>query len=147
MPVKAVSAEEAGPSGIQLNQELLKWALEEYLNVHEQPPQLAALNEHELRKYLGTFETGAAYVIVDVSAGELTLDFHVKEEALAELGGAGPDYPTFGLAMLADGVDEYVFTSGPVSGIRGFFERDAAGEISGVDVTGRVYSRTIAEMR
>jgi len=37
--------------------------------------------------------------------------------------------------------DEYIVTGGEYAGQRGFFTRDASGEVTGVDLAGRLASR------
>ena len=52
-----------------------------------------------------------------------------------------PDYPSAERGLLPGDKGEYLITSGGLKGQRGFFTRDASGEVTGVDLGGRFYSR------
>jgi hypothetical protein len=43
--------------------------------------------------------------------------------------------------MLPGDKDEYIITSGGLTGLRGFFTRDESGAVVGVDLAGRLFSR------
>jgi hypothetical protein len=51
------------------------------------------------------------------------------------------DYQPAEMGLLPGDKDEYLITSGGLKGQRGFFTRDKSGEITGLDLGGRFYSR------
>jgi hypothetical protein len=54
-----------------------------------------------------------------------------------------PDYPPADMGLLPGDKDEYIITSGGLKGQRGFFTRDKSGEVTGLDLAGRLYSRVL----
>ena len=51
------------------------------------------------------------------------------------------DYPPLEFGFLPGDADEYIVTSGGLKGQRGFFTRDAAGAVVGIDLAGRLATR------
>ena len=52
-----------------------------------------------------------------------------------------PDYPPAEIGLLPGDEDEYIVTSGGLTGQRGFFTRDESGVVVGVDLAGRLFNR------
>jgi CubicO group peptidase (beta-lactamase class C family) len=136
-----VSATNSGPNGLQFNQEIIRWALQAYLGVIERDPEPVELDAAELARYTGEFETAATVAYVSAVDGGLVLRMELKPETKAELGEAVPDYPPFPLGILPGAGDEYVITSGPAKGLRGYFVLEPDGTASAVDLSGRVHTR------
>jgi hypothetical protein len=136
-----VSATNSGPNGLQFNQEIIRWALQAYLGVIERDPEPVELDAAELARYTGEFETAATLAYVSAVDGGLVLRMELKPETKAELGEAVPDYPPFPLGILPGAGDEYVITSGPAKGLRGYFVLEPDGTASAVDLSGRVHTR------
>ncbi|HZD73360.1 MAG TPA: serine hydrolase domain-containing protein [Actinomycetota bacterium] len=139
-------ATNCGPNGSQLNEELLRWALEAYLGVIDRDPEPVALSEAELARYTGTYETIAAVGRISVDGGGLLLEVEIKPDVLARLLEAGEEppepSPPFPLGMLPGPGDRYVVRSGPAKGMKGYFVRDASGAIESVHIGGRLATRT-----
>lgn len=53
-----------------------------------------------------------------------------------------PDHAPFEFGLPPGEADEYMITRGALNGQRGFFTRDETGAIVGVDLAGRLFSRT-----
>lgn len=53
-----------------------------------------------------------------------------------------PDYPPAEFGLLPGDDDEYIVTEGGLGGLRGFFTRDESGAVVGVDLAGRLFTRT-----
>ena len=51
------------------------------------------------------------------------------------------DYDPFDFGLLPGDTDEYIVTSGALTGQRGFFTRDAGRAVAGVDLAGRLFNR------
>jgi hypothetical protein len=71
----------------------------------------------------------------------LLLDVTIKPETLAELGEEQQDEPPFPLGILPGDRDRYIVTDGPAKGMRGYFTRNADGEIDAIHVGGRLAVR------
>ena len=134
-----------GPNGSQLNEELLRWALEAYLGVTDRDPEPVALSDSELAQYTGTYETIAARAHITAERGGLLLKVQIKPEALEQLHETGEEPPEepppFPLGLLPGPGDRYIVTGGPAKGMKGYFVRDASGAIESVHVGGRLATR------
>jgi CubicO group peptidase (beta-lactamase class C family) len=139
-------ATNCGPNGSQLNEELVRWALEAYLGVVDRDPEPVALSPEDLAEYAGTYETIATVSRISAEGGGLLLEVEIKPEALAQLVEAGEEppaaQPPFPLGMLPGPGDRYIVSDGPAKGMRGYFVRDASGAIESVHVGGRLATRT-----
>jgi CubicO group peptidase (beta-lactamase class C family) len=135
-----------GPNGSELNEALLRWALEHYLDVVEVDPQPVVLGDEALQQYVGRYETIAAICDITAERGRLHAAVRLKPEAAAVLAEAGAelpdeDEPPIPLALLSAGGDRYVVPEGPAKGMRGYFTRDAEGRVDGVHIGGRLATR------
>jgi len=134
-----------GPNGSQLNEELVRWALEAYVGVIDRDPEPIDSSDEELAPYAGRYETIAAWADITVEAGRLIVNVEIKPETLAQLkeqGSEEPEQPPIPLGLLAGPGDRYVVSDGPAKGMKGYFVRNAAGEIEAVHVGGRLATRT-----
>jgi CubicO group peptidase (beta-lactamase class C family) len=132
------------PNGGQFNEEIRRWALENYLGVVEHEPEPITLAESELIRYTGRFETLAAIADIALRDGGLIASVEIKPEVLAQLHAAGedePDQPPFPLGLLAGPGDRYVVTDGPAKGMKGYFARSEQGEVTAVHMGGRLATR------
>lgn len=133
-----------GPNGPELNDAVVAWALEHYLDVKEAEPERLELSESELAPYTGTFETIAVTCEITRHGSGLLLEVDLKPQtraALADDDGAAETQPPLPLALIAGDGDKYVVTDGPAAGMRGFFNRDATGKIVSVHAGGRTATR------
>ena len=137
-----------GPNGPQLIDELQRWALEAYLGVIDRDPAPVALDEAELVRYTGEYETIAVRGHITVDGGGLLLTVEIKPEALEQLRQTGEDEPEspppFPLGLLPGEGDRYIVTDGPAKGMKGYFVRDASGTVESIHVGGRLASRVAA---
>lgn len=137
-----VSLTNAGPNGIPFNQAVVRWALEDYLGVAERDPEPLPHDPARAREYAGTYENDAMRLVVAAGETGLTLSAGIKPEIRATLATeAPPDYPPAAFGLLPGDGDEYILTEGGLSGQRGFFTRDAAGTVTGLDLAGRIATR------
>ncbi|MFB7506774.1 serine hydrolase domain-containing protein [Streptomyces broussonetiae] len=133
----------AGPDGYLLNQAVLKRALELYLGLTESEPEPLPHDEERAREVAGGYEIDAMYLDVAVDAGRLTLAVGIKPDIrAASEADMPPDYPPAGIGFLPGAGDEYVITEGGLRGQRGYFSRGADGAVTGIDLAGRLFSRT-----
>lgn len=134
-----------GPNGAELHNEIVRWALEAYAGVVDSDPKPVELEEAELAKYAGTYETIAVTCRVSVKGGGLELETEIKPETLAQLREAGEegagDRQVIPLGMLPGPGDRYVVTHGPAKGLKGYFVRSASGEIEAIHAGGRLATR------
>ena len=140
-----VSLTNCGPNGPQLNDALVKWALEEYLGIKEDELQLASLDDAALEEYAGTYDTIAVIVRITPENGRLMANLEIKPEARKQLVEAGQDpdekEPPIPLALIEGKPDQYVVAEGPGKGMRGHFTRSADGRVDGVHLGGRLATR------
>jgi CubicO group peptidase (beta-lactamase class C family) len=131
------------PNGAQLHEAMVKWALERYLGVVHPEPEPIVLTEEELAEYAGDYHTISSILHLTLAEGELLVKAQPTPEALErvrERGGEEPeDLPPFPLTLLAN--DLYVLTGGPAKGMRGYFVRDGAGAVKGINFGGRLATR------
>jgi CubicO group peptidase (beta-lactamase class C family) len=126
-----------GPSGEQLNTELVDWALETYLGVVEPEPELLPVTEGALDEYAGEYDAIALSVTIAPRLPNLVVRMSVKPEVLAELGEVDEPAEPLLLGLVTDGPDQYVVTEGTMKGMRGYFTRDGSGRITSVNLGGR----------
>lgn len=137
-----VALSNAGPDGIPCNQAVVRWALQTYLGVTDRDPEPLPHDEARAREVVGSYENEVMTLTIGSDGAGLRLEVPIKSEIRAaadtEL---PPDYPPADLGLLAGDKDEYIITSGGLSGQRGFFTRDDRGVVVGVDLAGRLFNR------
>jgi CubicO group peptidase (beta-lactamase class C family) len=134
-----------GPNGNEFNSQVVKWALEAYLGVIEKDPEAVKLSDAELAPYTGTFETIAVWADITASEGDLIVNVRVKPETLKQMiadGEEPPEPEPIPLGILPGEGDRYIVVDGPAKGMKGYFMRNAAGEIEAVHVGGRLATRS-----
>jgi CubicO group peptidase (beta-lactamase class C family) len=131
-------------SGSQLKDEVVKFVLESFIGVVDKDPEPVKLPDDALAAYVGRYETVAVFADIAAKDGGLELTVDIKPEARAELeaeDGEIPDQPPIPLGMLAADSDFYVVSDGVAKGMRGYFVRDADGNVDSVHVGGRLATR------
>ena len=134
-----------GPNGSTFKEELVKWALEAYVGVVDRDPEPIDADDATLAAYTGRYETVAAWADITAENGRLMVNVEIKPETRKQLYDAGtevPEQPPIPLGLLEGPGDRYVVSDGPGKGMRGYFVRNAAGEIEAVHVGGRLATRT-----
>lgn len=139
-----ISMANCGPNGAQLNHLLSNWAFEHYLGLKEQELELLVLDDAALAPYTGRYETIAALCTISSDNGRLLVKSEVKPEMAAALGEDDPDEPPIPIALIAGAGDAYVVPEGPAKGMRGYFSRDANGDVTAVHFGGRLAERVPA---
>ncbi|MGH2444015.1 MAG: serine hydrolase, partial [Chloroflexota bacterium] len=131
------------PNGAQLHGAVVTWALERYLDVSEPEPEPLTLTEDQLLEYAGEYVTIGTVVQVALEEGKLLVRSEPNAEARQKAREAGEEedeqMPPFPIAVLAN--DKYVVDGGPAKGMRGFFARDEAGMLTGINLGGRLATR------
>ena len=137
-----VSLCNAFPDGPACNQAVVRWAVETYLGVADREPEPLPYDQARVREVVGNYENEVMTLTISTDGTGLTLEVLMRPEIRAaadkEL---PPDYPPAEIGLLPGNKDEYVITSGGMSGLRGFFTRDERGAIAGVDLAGRLFTR------
>lgn len=138
-----VALSNSGPNGYLLNQAVVRWALEHHLGVTERDPEPAPYEERSAREVAGRYEIDAMNLDIATDGSRLTLAVGIKPE-IREASDVAmpPDYPAATIGFLPGDGDEYIVTDGGLTGQRGFFTRDDHGQVTGVDLAGRLFSRT-----
>ena len=129
------------PTGAKLCGELKTWAFEHYLGIVAAEPELANVSDHDLAGYAGSYHMGTvARADITVAAGRLLAVLTILDEKLRAAGDPASQ-PPIALAMLASGADTYVVAEGDSKGTRGYFTKDAAGAVTGMNLGGRDLTR------
>jgi hypothetical protein len=133
-----------GPDGIPFNQAVIRWALQNYLGITDRDPEPLPFDEARAREVAGSYENEAMTFTIGIAgAGQRTglrMEVRIKPEIRAAADKEPPPDPApFEVGLLPR--DEYIVTDGEYAGQRGFFTRDASGEVTGVDLAGRLASR------
>ena len=129
-------------NGYQLNQDVVKWALERFLGVVEEDPEPVPYDAARNRGVVGRYEIDAMNLDVADDGGRLTLAVGIKPEIRAASDTEMPqDYPAAAMGFLAEEGDDYIITDGGLKGQRGLFTRDESGAVVGIDIAGRLFGR------
>ncbi|MBV6701626.1 serine hydrolase [Kitasatospora aureofaciens] len=137
----------AGPDGgLAFNRAALRWALEHHLGVVEQDPEPLPFDEARAQEVAGTYENDVMALTIATDGAGLTIACNIKPEIRAAADTELPaDLPPADLGLLPGNGDEYIVTSGGLTGQRGFFTRDDTGTITGADLAGRLFTRAPAD--
>ena len=140
-----ISMTNCGPNGPMFNDELVNWALEAYLGVHDVDPEPLTLGDAALEEYAGHYATIAVDVHITADNGRLLIGTEIKPEVLAQLRESGTEVdeeqPPIPIGLLPGDGDRYIVTDGPAKGMKGYFARGADGAITGAHVGGRMATR------
>lgn len=134
-----------GPNGSTFKEDLVKWALEAYAGVVDRDPEPIDADDATLAAYVGRYETVAAWAEITAENGRLIVNVDIKPETkkqLFEQGTEIPEQPPIPLGLLEGPGDRYIVAEGPGKGMKGYFVRNAGGEIEAVHVGGRLATRT-----
>jgi CubicO group peptidase (beta-lactamase class C family) len=133
------------PNGAQLHGAVVKWALQRYLGIVQEQPEPLTLTEEELEGYTGVFESIATIVRIHLEDGTLMVKAEPSPKALERMRERGDeepdDEPAFPIDLLPD--DRYLVSGGPAKGMRGFFTRDEAGDVNGINLGARLATRQL----
>ncbi|GAA2028075.1 serine hydrolase domain-containing protein [Catenulispora yoronensis] len=139
----AVVALSNSPEGYQLNQAVVKWALEHCLGVVEADPEPVAYDPARNGDVVGRYEIDAMNLDIADDGKRLTLAVEIKPEIRsAAEADMPPDIPASAMGFLAEEGDDYIVTEGEMKGQRGFFSRDESGAVVGIDLAGRIFGRS-----
>ncbi len=143
--VAVVALSNAGPdAGLAFNRAVVEWTLEQYAHVIDRTPQPLPFNPVSASEVTGVYANDMMNVIICADQAELTVACGIKPEIRAatdtEL---PPDLPPAAFGLLPDRDNEFLITSGGMSGQRGFFTRDPAGAVIAVDLAGRTFQRVL----
>jgi len=131
----------SGPNGPELNHRLVTWALEHFLDLHDDAPAPVAVDEDALSAYAGRYETIASVLDVTVEDGGLVVTSWGKAVMEAALGDGAEEKDRTPVTLVAGERDPFVTSQGPATGMRGYFARDDAGTVTGVHFGGRLAAR------
>jgi CubicO group peptidase (beta-lactamase class C family) len=132
----------AGPEGVACNRDVVRWALEHHLGLADRDPEPLPYDQARARELTGAYDVDAMTLTIRADGTGQTLEVLIKPELRAAADKELPaDYPPFEFGLLPGDRDEYIVTSGAFTGQRGFFTRDTAGTVTGVDLAGRLFSR------
>lgn len=138
-----VALSNAGPDGgLAFNHAAVRWALEHYLGLIDRDPEPLPYDEQGAREIVGRYENEVMRLTIATDGPGLTVECAIRPEVRAaadiEL---PPDLPPADLGLPSAGADEFIVTSGGLTGSRGFFTRTERGAIAGVDLGGRLFNR------
>lgn len=132
----------ASPDGIPSNQAIIRWALEHYLGIIDKDPEPVEFDAARAGELVGTYDIDAMTMTVIATGNALALECRIKPEIRAASETALPqDHPPFPFGLLPGDGDEYIITEGSFKGQRGYFSRGESGEIVGLDLAGRLFTK------
>ncbi len=123
-----------GPNGAELYGKLRAWALETYLGLTAEEPEL--LTDPDLSPYAGLYTSAVANLELTPTDGLLVAGITITDLTLMA-DGDDPVQPPIPLALVAGEGDRYVVPSGEGKGMRGYFTRDDNGAVNGINLSGR----------
>jgi CubicO group peptidase (beta-lactamase class C family) len=131
-----------GPSGEQLNSELVDWALQTYLGVVDAEPAFLAASPDLLADYTGSYHDSVA-MSVQISSGDgkLVATLTVRPEVLAEIGGGDRFDEPIVMGLVDGQPDRYVVAEGAMKGMRGYFDRNGDAAVTALQLGGRRFAR------
>ena len=131
----------AGPdAGLQFNQAVVRFALEHYLGVVERDPEPLPYDAALAAEVVGSYENEIMRLVVADEASALTVECLIKPEVRgASDSELPPDLPPASFGLLPG--DQCIVTAGGLQGQRGFFTRNEAGMVVGIDLAGRLFTR------
>jgi CubicO group peptidase (beta-lactamase class C family) len=142
-----ISMTNCGPNGSQFNRRLQRVILETVLGIVSEDLEAVSLGDAALAEYTGTYETVAVWAHITAEDGKLVLNVEMKPETarrMREEGEEIPEQPPIPMGLLEGDGDRYVVTDGPAKGMKGYFVRNASGEVESVHVGGRLATRVAA---
>lgn len=135
-----VSIANQGPDGIPFNQAMVRRALEDCVGLLDRDPEPLPYNAPKAAEVAGGYDNDAMVMTIEDTGSGLVLEVLIRPEIRASAEMDLPaDHAPFPMGLLPR--DEYVITDGAFAGQRGFFSRNASGEIVGVDLAGRMFGR------
>lgn len=138
-----ISLSNTGPTGTTFNQAAVRFALRHYAGLDDRDPEPVPYDEARARELAGGYENDAMTLTIHADGTKLVMECllrpELREAMEMEL---PPDYPPAEFGLLPGDGDEYIVTEGGLKGVRGFFTRDGSGAVVGVDLAGRLFSRT-----
>jgi CubicO group peptidase (beta-lactamase class C family) len=134
------SLSNCGPNGPQLNHRLVKWALEHYLGVVDADAEPIVLGDDALAQYVGRYETIAAFLDITADGGRLLAKVSPKRELVE--GEERPEQPPVPIALTSTEGDQFIIPEGAAKGMKGYFARNAAGDVEGIHFGGRLATKT-----
>ena len=138
-----VSLANAGPEGITFNREIIRWSLANYLQIIDRDPSPLPFDSAVAKELEGFYANEVMTLTINIANGGLVMEVRIKPEIRAasdkEL---PPDHEPFAFGLLPDKKNEYMITAGAFKGQRGWFTQDKSGNIIGVDLAGRLFTKT-----
>jgi CubicO group peptidase (beta-lactamase class C family) len=125
--------------GSDLNQDVTRWALEQYLGLHDRDPEPLAVTVDELAAYAGHYSAAAADIDLAVQGTDLLLQLTPKGGFPTPDTPAEPAPPPVRAALC--GTDAILVLDEPLKGVRGEFLRAPDGQIAWLRAGGRVMRR------
>jgi CubicO group peptidase (beta-lactamase class C family) len=129
--------------GYQANQAMVRWVLEHYLGLVETDPEPVPYQHARAVEVAGRYQNDAMNLDIAADGTRLTLAVGIKPEIRAASDVEMPDdYPPATIGFLPGDGDQYIITDGGLAGQRGYFGRDESGAVTGIDIAGRLFTRT-----
>jgi CubicO group peptidase (beta-lactamase class C family) len=132
-----------GSAGSDLNHGVVRDVMAHYAGVVEKDPEASTRDSAALSDFLGGYETIAMAIEVSESDGGLKVAMTAKPAFLEAIGATAEDFaePPVPIGMIGAEGDKFVVTEGSAKGMKGYFARNDAGEVSGVHMGGRLAGR------
>jgi CubicO group peptidase (beta-lactamase class C family) len=133
-----------GSAGSDLNHGLVRDAMAHYAGVVETDPEPSARDAAALEDFIGVYDTIAMAIDVrERDGGGLLVAMTAKPAFLESIGASAEDFaePPVPIGLIGAEGDRFVVSDGAAKGMKGYFARNDAGEISGMHMGGRLAAR------
>ena len=135
-----VTSKRARTPASRANHAVVRWALEHYLGAIERDPEPLPYDHVRAAEVAGTYENEIMRLVVADEGSGLTVECLIKPEVRSASGTElPPDLPPAALGLLPG--EACMVTEGGLQGQRGFFSRDKADVVIGIDLAGRLFTR------
>jgi CubicO group peptidase (beta-lactamase class C family) len=125
--------------GSDLNQDVTRWVLEQYLGLHDRDPESLAATAGELVPYAGHYSAAASDIDLTVQGTDLMLQLTPKGGFPTPDSPPEPAPPPVRATLC--GADAILVLDEPLKGLRGEFLRGPDGQITWLRAGGRVMRR------
>ncbi len=132
-----------GSAGSDLNHGLVRDAMAHFAGIVEVDPEPHARDAATLSDFVGDYDTISMALQVRKSDGGLLVAATAKPAFLEAIGASAEDFaaPPTPVGMIGAEGDKFVVTEGAGKGMKGYFARNDAGEVSGIHMGGRLAAR------
>lgn len=136
-----------GSAGSDLNHGLVRDVMAHFVGLKDVDPEPQNRDAADLSEFVGDYDTIAIALEVRESRGHLVVAMTAKPAFLEAIGASAEDFaePPTVVGMIGAEGDRFVVSEGDGAGMKGYFARNEAGEVSGIHMGGRLAPRQLGD--